>query len=175
MQNLRKIIRDKRGINAIIVILLIITLSFAAIFLIYYNLNQVVKEDFGEQVACFEELAVVPSFFIKDACYYSDGEIAVRIERKTDAITLRNIKLVFYGENTTRWLIKDNKKCSDVRRVNTEYGGYCELVHQDTEMTYVFNTSDLDKKQNVKLVITQLMNGEEKSCLVDSRKILESC
>jgi len=168
-------IRGKRGINVIIVTLIIMALSLSAVFIIYTNVKKVVRDDFGEQISCFEASTLVPTIFLKNACYLNSGEIAVDIERKTDTMTLRNIKLAFFGENSTRWLIKDNKKCSDVRAYSAEYGGYCEVVKIDSEKTYVFNVSDLDKKNQVKLVITQLVNGEEKSCLVDTRDIKESC
>jgi hypothetical protein len=164
----------KRGLSNIIIMLLVIALSIAAIFIVYYSFGKIAKEKFGDEVSCFDVLAISPTFFIKDACYLNQGEVAVSVERKTDALNLVNIKFAFYGDNITKWQIA-REKCTDARTIDTGYGGYCEILQQDSGRVYVFNVSDLEIKNKVNLVLTQLREGREISCFIDSRGIRSSC
>src|SRR3989344_7395058 len=165
---------NKKAMNAIIIILIIIALSLAAAYLLYYNITKITKEQFGDEVSCFDSLAITPSFFIKNACYLNHEEIVVNVERKTDALNIINIKFAFIGDNVARWQITDNK-CSDARTIVSKYGGYNTLLGLDFEINYVFKASGLDAKKQVKLIITQNSKGKELSCLVDTRNIAERC
>ncbi|MDD5149106.1 MAG: hypothetical protein PHC28_01310 [Flavobacterium sp.] len=166
--------KNKKGLNEVIVILVIVVLSLAAAFLLYYNLRNITDEQFGDEVSCFDNFAITQSVFIKEACYLNSGEIVVEVERKSDALSLIDLRFVFFGDNSTKWKIVE-KKCSDVRTLSTKYGGYCSIPNQDSEINYVFNVSDLEKKNQVKLVITEFSDSEELSCLVDTRTIKERC
>ena len=167
-------LKSKKGLSTIIVVLLFIALSLAAIVIINTSLKKLTQEDFGDKVSCFDSLAISQSFFIKDACYLSDNEIKIDIERRTDTLNVNALKFAFIGESTTKWLIQD-KKCLDVRTLNSSYGGYCSVLVQNMERVYVFNVSDLEVKNSVKLVIQKDEGGKELSCLVDSRAIAERC
>ncbi len=166
---------NKKGLSAIITIMLIVVLTFAAAFILYTTIKRLASEDFAREVSCFDVLAVSPSFFISDSCYLNEDEILVGVERKSDALDVSSIKFAFHSdEEITRWQIK-GKKCSDIREYNTEYGGYCEVPEQDTETRYVFNVSDLDSKDKVSLVINYQEQGDSRSCIIDTKDVNSVC
>jgi hypothetical protein len=139
---------NKKGMNVIIAVMLIVVLSMAGVYLLYSNLTKLTKEDFGEEVSCFDVLAVSQSFFIKESCYINSDEILIDIERKSDVIDLTALRIGLYeGDNVTKWEIK-KKKCLDIRFTSKEYGGYCDIPKQDEEIKYVFNVSEYSKKSN---------------------------
>lgn len=164
---------NKKAMSTIIVVLIFIVLALAAFAIISYSVKKIAGEEFGDKVSCFDSFAISQSFFIKQACYLNDNEIAINVERRNDELNVSALKFAFQGEETTKWMIQE-KKCLDVRTINTSYGGYCSVLSPNMERTYVFNVSDLDTKNEVKLVIRQ--EGDKTlSCLVDSRKIEDRC
>ena len=168
------ILKSSRSMSTIIVVLLFVILSISAIFIINYSVKKITTEEFGDKVSCFDSFAIAQSVFIKSACYLNDNEIAINVERRNDELNISALKFAFIGDDTTKWMIQE-KKCLDVRGINSSYGGYCSVVKPNLEKVYVFNVSDLETKKEVKLVIQKVEDDKVLSCLVDSRDISARC
>lgn len=171
---IKNMMKSKKSMSTIIVVLLLIVLSLSAIFMINYSVKKIAEDDFGDKVSCFDSFAITQSFFIEKACYLNDNEILVNVERRTDGLNVEALKFAFIGEETTKWVIRQ-EKCTDARTLNSSYGGYCSVLVENMERGYVFKVSDLEVKNEVKLVIEKEENDKRLSCLVDSKDIEARC
>lgn len=150
-----------KGISNVIVTVIMIAIAITAVVIFWTATKKIIMT--SPEFSCID---LISSFGIEDACYLSGYEIKVSIKRGFDNLNIGRMRFAF-SDNI--WEIT-GKKCSDVRSEDGNYGGYCELLRQGESKSYVFNISDLGKKEEVVVGV-----GSKELCDIGEMKIRQNC
>ena len=109
------------------------------------------------------------SFSIEKACYLNDDEIELNVKREFDNVEVKSL-LISFEQSESLWEIS-GKKCSDIRLKGKNYGNYCDIVDEGGSLSYVFNVSEMEREEKVKLAV----ESASKLCVVEEASVRESC
>lgn len=170
-------LKIKRGISEVVIAILLIAVSLAAIAIFSVSLNQLQKRTGSEVASPCIDISGISSVSLGNTCYLNNGEIKARVQRNVDNLDIKSIRFNFYDNaGSVKWRIYGNEKCLDARRAETEYGGYCEIVRKGETAEYIFNVSDINKQNKIVLSLFLLdEKGAERECLIGQGDVREGC
>jgi hypothetical protein len=155
---------NKKAAANIIVVILLILIAITSLSILWKVVTKTVL--LSPEDNCINYIGIS----LEDACYLSETELKVTLKRDFDKEEIKKIKFSF-SPSDSLWEI-NGEKCLDVRlNKNNKYGGYCDLITAGEALSYVFNTEELELKQNQ--VIVSIEN--QISCLIGEKEIKSEC
>lgn len=137
----QRIKMNKKAISQIIGIVLMISLILIAIAGFWIILKD--KIFLSPEATC-SEIELKKPIKIINACYLNSEEILIKIKRGFDNFNLNSINFIFSNGAIFNLKNLENHKCTDIRKISSEYGMVCEFLknNQETELVFKFNPDE---------------------------------
>ncbi|MEK6848795.1 MAG: DUF948 domain-containing protein [Nanoarchaeota archaeon] len=169
----------KKGISEVAIAVILIAVALAAIGIFSVVFKSELKKNIEETASPCYGISDISRVNLLKGCYLNENEVMVEVRRDAgDSLNISSLRLIFYPDSgdSAVWRVRDGKKCSDVRRAESEYGGYCEIVKSGETARYVFDTNGIEKISDMAFsIFLENSEGEEKECVIGKASVSEKC
>ena len=161
-------IKNNRGISAVVATVLIILITVAAVTIIWSAIIPMVKNQIETGTVCFDavsELSIVTNQGY--TCIKGDGNISIQISRGAKEIDLKKIQvLVSIGGDTAAYELNDTNKLPKANEAKVFNVNYTQLN---------ITADQLKKADEVKIAPIVGVGNTEERCEVSATAPLNLC